>query len=159
MPAPASLLGAVAGAAALLALACTGAAAAGTEAAEAEIRQALATWTERFNARDAGRICDLFAPDLRYDYRGFPERDYEAICSNLKRSLSDPAKQYTYMLDIKEILVFGDAAAVRLVWTLKVRAKGAAEESVSQEPGLDLFGRQPDGSWRIVRYLAYEDSR
>ena len=30
----------------------------------AEIRRALATWTEAVNARDAAGACDLFAPDL-----------------------------------------------------------------------------------------------
>jgi steroid delta-isomerase len=157
MTARRALLGAVAGA--VVSLAVASASAAGNEAAEAEIRQALASWTERFNARDAGAICDLFAPDLRYDYRGFPERNYEAICSNLRRSLGDPAKQYTYALDIKEVLVFGEVAVVRLTWTLKVAARGVPEESISQEPGLDLFSRQPDGKWRIIRYLAYEEAR
>jgi ketosteroid isomerase-like protein len=26
----------------------------------------------------------------------------------------------------------------------------------TKEPGLDVFRRQPDGSWKIVRYIAYE---
>ena len=37
--------------------------------AEKAIRDALTKWTADFNARDATRICDLFAPDLRYDFR------------------------------------------------------------------------------------------
>src|SRR4029078_6898801 len=91
-------------------------------AAEAEtaIRTALAAWTRDFNARDASRICDLFATDLRYDYRGFPERDYETLCGLLHRSLADPAKRFSYALDIKEVIVSGDMAIVRLTWTLTV---------------------------------------
>jgi ketosteroid isomerase-like protein len=27
----------------------------------------------------------------------------------------------------------------------------------ASEPGLDIFRRQPDGSWKIVRYIAYEE--
>jgi hypothetical protein len=56
---------------------------------EQAIRAALAKWTSDFNARDASHICDLFASDLLYDYRGFPERDHAALCGLLHRSLAD----------------------------------------------------------------------
>ncbi len=133
-------------------------AAAQSPASEAEtaIRGALAQWTADFNAREAARICDLFAPDLVYDYRGFPERRYADLCALLHRSLADRTKQFTYALDIKEIIVSGDMAIVRLVWTLKVTLPGAATPVESKEPGLDVFRRQPDGSWKIARYMGYE---
>ncbi len=124
--------------------------------AETEIRGAFAQWTADFNARDATRICDLFAPDLVYDYRGFPERKYADLCALLQRSLADRTKQFTYAYDIKEIIVSGDMAIVRLVWTLTTTLPGAATPVVSKEPGLDVFRRQPDGNWRISRYIAYE---
>jgi ketosteroid isomerase-like protein len=122
--------------------------------AERTIRAALAKWTNDFNARDTARICDLFAPDLVYDYRGFPERDYPTLCGLLHRSLADPTRTFSYALDIKEIIVSGDMAVVRLVWTLKVTSAGAKTEE-SREPGLDVFRRQSDGSWKIARYIAY----
>jgi steroid delta-isomerase len=126
-----------------------------TDQSERAIRAALAQWTSAFNARDASHICDLFAPDLVYDYRGFPERDYAALCGLLHRSLADRAKTFAYALDIKEIIVSGDMAIVRLVWTLKVASAGGKTEE-SREPGLDVFRKQPDGSWKIARYIAYE---
>lgn len=125
-------------------------------AAETAIRAALAQWTTDFNARDTTRICDLFAKDLRYDYRGFPERGHEALCGLLHKSLTDHTKQFVYSLDIREIIVSGDLAIVRLVWTLKVTIPGDAHAVEAKEPGLDVFRRQPDGSWKIVRYIAYE---
>jgi len=133
-------------------------AAAQTPAGEAEtaIRGALAQWTADFNAREAARICDLFAPDLVYDYRGFPERKCADLCALLRRSLADRTKQFTYAFDIKEVIVSGDMAVVRLVWTLRITLPGAATPVESKEPGLDLFRRQPDGSWRISRYMGYE---
>jgi len=129
--------------------------AAAQPADETAIRTALANWTQAFNARDASRICDLFAKDLRYDYRGFPERDYEALCGLLRRSLADPTKRFAYAHDIREIIVSGDLAVVRLTWTLTVTIRGASPVE-SKEPGLDVFRRQPDGSWKIVRYIGYE---
>jgi ketosteroid isomerase-like protein len=125
--------------------------------AETAIRNALSRWTSDFNARDGARICDLFAKDLLYDYRGFPERDHESLCSLLRRSLADQTKQFAYSLDIKEIIVADDLAVVRLVWTPKMTVLGAAKAVETKEPGLDVFRRQPDGSWKIVRYVAYEE--
>jgi steroid delta-isomerase len=124
----------------------------------ADIRAALSNWTEDFNAGDKDKVCAIFAPDLRYDYRGFPERGFADICATLQRSLSDPAKHYAYTLTTKEILVAGDLAVVRLVWRLKVTSRGG-REAISEEPGMDVFRRQPDGSWKIIRYIAYEKER
>ncbi len=124
--------------------------------AETAIRGALAKWTADFNARDTARICDLFAPDLVYDYRGFPERTHADLCGLLRRSLADRTKQFTYALDIREIIVSGDMAVVRLVWTLRTTLPGSATPVESKEPGLDVFRRQPDGNWKIARYIAYE---
>ena len=125
-------------------------------AAEKAIRDALTRWTADFNAREASRICDLFAPDLRYDFRGTPERDYDAMCSALRRALGDRSKTLTYSFDIKEIIVSGDMAIVRLVWTSQLSHSGSAQVIETKEPGLDVFRRQPDGTWRISRYMAYE---
>jgi steroid delta-isomerase len=124
--------------------------------AEKAIRDALTKWTADFNGRDATRICDLFAPDLRYDFRGSPERDYNAMCGLLHRALGDRSKKITYSFDIKEIIVSGDIAIVRLVWTSKVSQEGSSQGTETKEPGLDVFRRQPDGKWRIARYMAYE---
>jgi len=57
--------------------------------AETAIREALTAWTRQFNAGDADAVCGLFAPDLRYDYRGYPERGFGEICALLQRSLRD----------------------------------------------------------------------
>lgn len=133
-----------------------GAAAQTADKDEMAIRGALAQWTADFNARDATRICDLFAPDLVYDYRGFPERNHADLCGLLRRSLADGTRQFTYALDIKEIIVSGDMAIVRLVWTLRTTLPGTSKAAESKEPGLDVFRRQADGSWKIIRYIAYE---
>jgi uncharacterized protein (TIGR02246 family) len=123
---------------------------------QAAIRRALTQWMEDFNAGRADKVCDLFAPDLIAQYRGQPERGYQQLCALLERSLADRGKSYRYALAIKEILVEGDLAAVRLTWTLTVRGKDAADATATEEPGLDIFRRQADGSWKISRFLAYE---
>jgi ketosteroid isomerase-like protein len=126
-----------------------------SEPAQNEIRAALTQWTSDFNARNSRAICDLFAPDLRYEYQGFPERGYQDVCGLLQRSLNDPKKRYSYSPAIKEIIVAGDLAVARLTWTLTVRTEGDPGEVTVEEPGIDIFRKQPDGSWKIIRYVAY----
>ena len=139
-------------------LAASQAAGQSADPAQDAIRTALLRWTADFNARKSAAICDLFAPDLRYDYRGQPERGYREICDLLHRSLSDPTKHYNYSPEIKEIIVSGDIAVVRLVWTLRVSSEGKTDAIVSKEPGLDVFRREPGGDWKIIRYIAYDDA-
>ena len=57
----------------------------------------------------------------------------------------------------RKILIYGETAVVRLVWTLEIDKDGAPKETV-EENGVDIFRRQVDGSWRISRYLAYPAS-
>lgn len=123
--------------------------------AEVAVRAALTSWMTSFNAGDLGAVCDLFSRDLRYNYRGLPERGYDDICAGLHRSLSDPDRHYAYSMDIKDILVRGDLAVVRVVWTLTVTRRGIAQTAVSTEISMDMFRDEPDGHWRIVRFVAY----
>src|SRR5437764_5823834 len=93
---------------------------------ETAIRQALTECTQHFNARHGDQVCQLFAPELRYDYRLYPERGFNEICELLRRSLTDRSKTYTYSLNIKEVLLSGDLAIVRLVWTRRADPSGWA---------------------------------
>jgi steroid delta-isomerase len=143
---------------ALFAAIVTLSAACGTNStAEAEIKSALTQWMADFNAGKTNKVCDLFAPDLKSDFRGQPERNFEQLCALLQKSLKDEARSVAYALDIKEIIVSGDMAAVRLVWTLTIGPKGGGAAIVTREPGLDIFRKQSDGSWKIVRFLAFEE--
>jgi steroid delta-isomerase len=126
-------------------------------AEQAAVRARLVKWTNDFNAGKVEESCDLFAAELRYDYRGLPERNYQDMCAGLRRALTDPSKHYSYGLAIKDIFVFGDMAAVRLVWTLTLTSAGGPPK-VSHEHGIDVFRRQPDGAWRIIRFVAYDDA-
>ena len=120
-----------------------------------KIRAALDGWTEDFNDQRADKVCDLFSPDLIANYGDYPEKNYESLCSQLKSSLRDTEKTFRYSLDIQEIMVSGDMAVVRLVWTLTVYdARGKLLET-TKDRGMDVFSRQKDGNWRISRYLAY----
>ena len=129
-----------------------------TEAAEHEIRSAIENWRSAFNARDENRVCALFAPDLVANYQGEPERDYASLCEMLRAAVRDPDTTYRYSVEIKEIVVYGETAVARLVWTLEIDKAGSPKQTV-EEPAVDIFHRQADGSWKVSRYLAYPASR
>ena len=124
------------------------------DAAQNEIRSALEKWRSAFNDRDERQVCDLFAPDLIANYQGQPEHNYTSLCQLLQTSLADRERTYHYSLNINEVLVYGDLAVVRLIWTLEIEKDGASKEIIA-EPAVDIFRHQADGSWKISRYLAY----
>jgi steroid delta-isomerase len=76
----------------------------------------------------------------------------------LRAALRDPDRTYRYSVEINEIMVYGEAAVVRLVWALEID-KTASPKQTIEEPAIDMFRRQADGSWKISRYLAYPASR
>ena len=123
---------------------------------DAEVRAALKQWMADFNAGRADKVCDIFAPALRADVDGFPERTFDIQCKVLHTVLSDPEHSLSYALDIKEILADGDMAAVRLTWTLTSRKKSSGETKETVDQGLDIFGRSSDGRWQIIRFMSFE---
>ncbi len=124
--------------------------------AEDAIRAAFVAWTQNFNTGQADAACGLFSKDLRYDYRGLPERGYAEICDVLHRSLADPKRHYSYALDLKEVIVSGDMAVARVIWTLTIAPSDGSASSKVVEYSMDIFKRQPDGGWTMVRFLAYD---
>jgi uncharacterized protein (TIGR02246 family) len=121
---------------------------------ETAIRQRLQHWTAAFNAKDVAGSCDLFAPDLLYSIQDVVNGTYQTMCGNLTRILARSDIRLHYDVPaIKEIIVSGDIAVVRLTWTLTVESGGARDTTT--EEGMDLFRRQPDGRWSIARYIAF----
>jgi steroid delta-isomerase len=140
---------------ALVGLAAAVAIAAGAARADdaADIRARLEQWTEDFNQKRAEPVCDLFSKELLSTVRGQGDKDYAARCDILTRSLNDAAREYHYDLDLHEVIVEGNLGVARLTWTLFISPLNVT----SVEPGIDIFRKEADGKWRIVRYLAYEE--
>lgn len=125
------------------------------DGAENEIESALREWMDDFNGKNVEVICDLFAPALIANYGDFPQISYESICKQLKSSLTNPDLNFHYDLGITEIIVSGDTGVVRLIWDLTVTDGGGNVIEKTKDRGMDIFRRQPDGTWKISRYIAY----
>jgi ketosteroid isomerase-like protein len=141
----------------LLAIECGGSRSFAADDPATIIQGALERWRDDFNAGRTDHICDLFAQDLLYDFQGLPEQNYMLLCDRLHRALTDETNSYHYGLRVKEIIVSGDVAIVRLTWTSTLTDK-RGKRVTNDEPGLDVFGRQKDGGWKIIRNLAYPAS-
>lgn len=127
---------------------------------EAAIRARLTAWTEAFNRGDAATTCELFADDLKSDMQGAGAGDKAAVCGRIAKALAKSGGKLAYAFQIHEMLVSGDLAVVRLTWVLTTQPGGTL---VSRDEGMDIFRRDPDGAWRIARYMAFpvegEDAR
>ena len=120
-----------------------------------EVTRVLNQWSDDFNAERLEPVCSLFANDSIAVYPKSQDRDYAALCRNFKGIFANHDLKFSYEKpEIKEILVNGDLAVVRLVWTLKVTKHDLLIEKVV-ENGLDVFKKQPDGTWKIYISYAY----
>ncbi|MBK1780101.1 nuclear transport factor 2 family protein [Advenella sp. WQ 585] len=123
------------------------------QADKAAISARLHDWAAAFNTRDAAEACTLFAPDLISTVQGAADAGRDAVCARLSALLENTDVSFHYRPDIQEILVSGGMAVVRLVWTLTEQQ--GEQQNVSQEAGLDVFKRQPDGQWSIIRFMSF----
>jgi hypothetical protein len=86
--------------------------------------------------------------------RVVPVRFAPTNCVGRQESLlTTPPQRYLLRPAIHEILVSGDLAVVRLIWTLTAEKNGAKD--VTTEEGMDVFRRASDGQWSIARYIAF----
>jgi uncharacterized protein (TIGR02246 family) len=123
---------------------------------KAAVTERLLQWAAAFNARDAAGTCDLFAPDLISTVPGGLNDDRNTVCARLAAVLAKTDTQCRYTPDIREIIVSGDYAVVRLIWSLTMTRGG--QEQTDKEAGMDLFQRQADGRWSIARFVAFSTS-
>lgn len=117
---------------------------------EATIRGKLAEWEKAYNAGDRKRTFEIWAPDLIGWYPGIPDVTY----AQEKASLDRPAPsgpRSTLHVGIVEVLVSGDLAVVRDIWT-ETPPGGAA--SATTIPSFEVWRRQPDGDWKIARWIS-----
>ena len=127
-----------------------------TSKSRLEIVNRLQKWPEDFNAKNIKEVCGLFASDLIASYPGTADRNYEEMCRNLTATLTNPDKIFRYEAPkIEQIIIEGNMAVVRLIWTLRTSTQNGSETELIKEKGLDVFKRQADGTWRIAISYAY----
>jgi ketosteroid isomerase-like protein len=120
------------------------------------VQNVLTAFMEAFNSGESKSVCDIFAPDLLYDYHGLtPNRTSKDLCDGLHVTLADPARRFQYALHTEEIFVSGDIAVARVVWTLTLISTAAPKPVTTKEYSMDLFRRQGP-SWKLFRFNAFD---
>lgn len=115
-------------------------------AAEASIRSALQQWVEAANRQDFNAALKIWAPDLIGWYPGIPDASYAQYAGYA----TNPPKQApaTYKLSIDEVMVSGPMAVARVTWNVSGSGYSSSIRSI------EVWKKQPDGSWKVSRYLS-----
>lgn len=123
---------------------------------EEEIRLRLEQWPKSLQEKDLSSACSLFAPNLVATYPDAPDRNYKQMCEHLDKVINNQDTSFAYEApEIEEIIVDEHIAVVRLIWTLQTTHLKTGKKELIKERGLDVFEKQPDGSWRIHISYAY----
>jgi ketosteroid isomerase-like protein len=115
-----------------------------------EIRESLARWVEASNRGDWKEAVEIWAPDLIGWYPGMPDDTY---ARETEGAAKGGAPRTRYDLEIKEVMVSGSLAVVRDVWTFTTTGT-AGEKKVEKVKSFEVWRRQPDGTWRIARWIS-----
>jgi ketosteroid isomerase-like protein len=130
--------------------ACTPAPAPTADTAEADaaaIRTVSADWIAAYNAADADVI--MLAPDRQ------PLMGPEAVVQRHREFFDEFSATQTSTVD--EVTVFGDVAFARGTWNTRQTPKAGGAEQVRNGKWMELYRRQPDGSWKTWRWMWTED--
>lgn len=122
-----------------------------TGAVESVIRAKLAAWEEAYNAGDRKKAFEIWAPDLIGWYPGVPDITWEQEKAALERPASSAPRSLLHVR-IVEVLVSGDLAVVRDVWT-ETPPEGSSAPA-TRIPSFEVWRRQPDGDWKIARWIS-----
>ncbi len=121
---------------------------------EQVIRAALADWAVANNAGDQARANQIWAPGVQGWFPSGEEFRNTAAAQIAGASAEQPARS-TFELNIEEVLVSGNLAVVRDTWR-ETRHFGAASAKRTIK-SFEVWQRQPDGKWRISRWISTPD--
>ena len=124
-------------------------------AARMAIGRALADWMDATNRGDEKRAADVWAPGVQgwFPKLAVVQLDEAYRTAGVgKRQGEKPWS--TWKLSIDEILVSGELAVVRDVWGETVHFPGTAKVAVRDIRSFEVWRRQPDGKWRITRWIS-----
>ena len=121
---------------------------------EKQIRQSLADWMEATNQRQYDKANDVWAPGV---VGWFPEArvfgmDEAYRVAGVPRGSEKPYS--TFELTIEEMLIGSELAVVRDIWHETIHFPGNAATVVRPIRSFEVWKPQPDGKWRIVRWIS-----
>lgn len=117
------------------------------------VRGALDSLLRAYNTRDLDAAMAAYAPDSLLSYPGTPDSDYgHARASYARRFAAPPPSPVTISFRLEELQTSGDLAYARLLWLVE---RDSDKKTLSTHKDLEVWSRQPDGSWRLRRGLSF----
>lgn len=122
------------------------------------VREAFEATVAAHNSGDVARMLPLIAPDAVISYPGMTDTGIPAkpIHDGFRKQMAPrPGVKRSYAAQIEEIIVSGDLAIVRAIWTVDWSRETPPASGKSVEKDLEIWGRQRDGSWKLVRGMSF----
>ncbi|HUQ82559.1 MAG TPA: family 16 glycoside hydrolase, partial [Gemmatimonadaceae bacterium] len=125
-------------------------------AAVASVRERLAEWVRQTNAGDQVAAGEVWAPGMVGWFPGASVFSDSAAytAAGSARSAQAPPARPKFVVVVDDIVASGSVVVVHDVWT-ETRELGAPATAVQRViRGSELWRCQPDGRWRIARYVS-----
>ena len=116
-------------------------------------------YREGFNTADVGRVLSVFAPEFTDMSSLRPTRYREDAGVKLRRFLAQLFVEYEAELKVivLGISVFGNNAFDYGWHELTLKPRDGGEPVYRRTRYFELWSRQPDGDWRILRFMDNQD--
>ena len=121
---------------------------------ETEIRKALADWVAAANRRDEAAANTIWGPNVVGWFPRVPEFSTSAAFAVGGLPEKKDESYSTFVLKIDEVAVSGSIAAVYDIWTETKHFNGSSVTVKRIIRGNELWRLQPDGKWKIVRWVS-----
>jgi uncharacterized protein (TIGR02246 family) len=127
----------------------------------AAVHQAVLRGGTALNARDPDAIIALYARDLVLSYPGKPDMGYDALARAMREMTSTDTTvlHITTQGAVDEVIVSGDLAVVRVVWTTTTTSRAhrdsASVRATRRMKDLQVWRREADRVWRFARGMHY----
>ena len=123
------------------------------------ILTAITEYREAFNTGDVNRLMSVFAPGFTDMSFGVPSFYGEEAAVVMGRRMSELFSEYEADMKISVIdVVFKNDIAYDYGWhILTLTPKSGGEPIKSRQRYFQLWGSQPDGSWKIKFYIDNAD--
>jgi len=123
------------------------------------INVAKTEYRDGFNTGDADRVLSVFAPEFTDNSDGRPSRYGKDAPIKLRRYLAELFAEYEVRLTVimASIVVLGSAAYDYGWHEFTLTPKGGGEVQLVRKRYLELWGKQANGEWRIIRQIDNAD--
>jgi len=126
------------------------------EKVEQEVKQRLDFQVEGIKKKDIDLTMKVFAPEVIGVGRTSVDRSYQDIKDSILSDFSSENLYYEYTYKIRELLVEGNIAIARVIWTLKTTDTESNEViQMREEVSMDIF-KYVDNQWLVTRFIVYD---